>query len=294
MLTKFARAGQVCRQRRQHAEFKGGCSVSQRAVALFVGHATLGPKYLRILLIAALVGCAPYQFRDPLATMLDRQRSPIDRLDAARQAQKQQPDDPALLGALNQLAWNRGHPLSLRQFAIDQLVARDEAKFQRDLAARISRIYNAPVLEYLFNLAIERRWPNTTAVIVHSLARPPAALPGEPRPEISALQRLHPDQTVRQVAFDILVNADGNAALSEQAAAWQLLHRIADRDELIGYLHRAADSTPLLLDLKAAAFDLQVLPRNRHQVLWLLYLRGSQNKARWSQTRAAVDSGHGA
>ncbi len=84
------------------------------------------------------------------------------------------------------------------------------------------------------------------------------------------------------------MNTDGRASFPHQAAAWQLLNRIAPGPELKNRLERSPDATGLVTDLKAAATDLHVWPRNKEEILWLTYLRDPARQELWNRFKTAV------
>ena len=235
-------------------------------------------------------GCAPKDFDDPITAMLDRERVPDHRLHAARQAEKEQFDDPARLAGLEMLAWTRGHPIRLRQYAVNQLVAIDEDSFRRDLTLRIARLHSHELLAFVFKLAIDRGWPETTALVVQNYSRAIPAIPDTQRLEHTLLQELHPDQLVPQISFEVLEGVHTRTSLSQQAAAWQLLNRFLDGNDLFNYLNKALPTTGMIRDLKAGATDLRVLPHNKQQLLWLTYLRDPIHKPYWDAARILIAS----
>jgi len=235
-----------------------------------------------------LCACVPKSYDDPLGKMLDRSEDPARRMVAAQQAKSELGNDPKRVKALEELAWTIRHPAALRIFAIDELIALDETKFRKDLETRIVLAGDWSVVEHIFDVAYERHWPDMTPIVVRHYALKAHGIPDEDRMERNFITRLNPDRSVEQVIFDVFANFDADTPSQIQVAAWNLLYRLNGRESMLGLLADAPDNTALVIDLKAAARDLKVLPVNKEGVLWLMELRDARNRAYWDAARDLV------
>lgn len=228
------------------------------------------------------------QFEDPIGMMTNRSIDPQERMNAAKQAEREKRDDPARIAALETLLYERGYPYEQRRYAIDQLVAMDEAAFKARLAKRISLIVNWDTMKYIFKLAQERKWADLTPTFVRQYARTDKLTPDAERPERDLLVKLNPGKTVEQVVFDVFADRNDEVPLPQQVSAWELLNRLAPPARLMDLLAQAPDQTALVADLKACAADLHTVPTNREGVLWLSYLRDPSRRAVWDSYKAEV------
>src|SRR5690606_26990465 len=92
-----------------------------------------------------------------------------------------------------------------------------------------------------------------------------------------------------EIVFDVMANADDQANIHEQAAAWHLLGQLTDRERLLMLLAKAPGRTPLVVDLQAAARDLHALPSGREGVLRLSYLRDPARADLWQTFKTQAD-----
>lgn len=250
---------------------------------------TLLQRLLLILglsLAPHLSGCAstPARVSDPIAVMLQKDETLSTRMRAAKQAQKEMPDDPGRIAALQTLVWEFGHPQELRHYAIDQLIAYDEDAFRQQMHRRIVQVNNWGTIEYLFKVAKERGWGDSfTPTIVRQYARHVTGMKEEDRPERKMLKEMHPDQSVEQTVFNVFIQAGKEDKIISQADAWDLLGRICTKQQMLDYLDKAPANTAMVTDLKAAAKDLNVIAFNKEGNLWLSYLRKPAMRVYWDK-----------
>lgn len=265
-----------------------------RRVQVITRPAIAGPNPMVLLLLVvalmglAQAGCTPARYADPIAVMLNRSEDPARRVSAARQAQRDRPDDPARLAALRQIVWSNAHPVSLRILAVDQLVAFDEQAFHEDMARDLTRAANWQLLDHLFDLIVKRQWTDMTPALVRHYALTAHGILDQDRAERKVLEALNPGKTADQVVFEVFANAGSDVPMVQQAAAWHLLTRLHDRETLMRLLAEAPDRTALVVDLKAVAADLKVLPTNREGALWLAYWRDPARADLWRRLKDRV------
>lgn len=241
--------------------------------------------------VTGLSGCASRRvYENPAGYMMNPQADPDAKLQAAKQGADRTPNDPEYRSALNAWVYDRGYTTDMRRFAVDQLVKIDEARFKQELSHRIVLIQNMEVLQYLMELAVERRWTDLTPAIVRNYSRRAPGIRDQDRPERQAIQALNPGRPVEDVIFDVFMQSDWVSSSQEQAAAWELLYRLMPTQELLELLSVAKPATAMVGDLKAAAVELRTLPKNRDSVLWLMTLRQKENQRIWDQAKNRIDS----
>jgi hypothetical protein len=244
-----------------------------------------------ILLLSLNTGCATTskQFSDPVAVMLQKDESVGVRMQAAKQAQIEQPDSDKRIAALQTLVWEWGHPQELRHYAIDQLIEHDEEAFRQQMHRRIVQVNNWGTLEYLFKVANDRGWGDSfTPTVVRQYARVVHGMKEEDRPEREILKQMHPDKSIEEVVFEVFVEAGKENKIISQADAWDLLGRISTKEQMLDYLKRAPGDTAMVIDLKTAADDLNVIAFNKEGSLWLSYLRKPEMRVYWNQLKDVV------
>lgn len=236
---------------------------------------------------ACLVSCGLGRYTDPIAAMLDRDRDSRFRRQAMSQAQADLAGDPRWPEALHRIVWGPGYPGWQRRLAIDQLVGHDEPAFLAASASRIATLRDRETLDYLFALAVDRRWSGFTVAAIVSYARPDAAVPDDRRPERRVIEQLNPGQTVQQAVWEVFVGA-GRTGAYQRALAWELLVRLVDQKTLLAWLDQAGDVNVLVADVRAVAGEWGIMPRNREQLAWTMYLRAPSRKDNWDRCAAVI------
>ena len=252
--------------------------------------ANMGPVVMQLItFIAACVGllggCVAGELGDPIAVMTDHQAGYNKRRTAAIQAESQFLQDPKRIAALEKILWMSRYPAWQRCYAVDQLVVHDEQAFRRSLLHRFNLLRDVKTINHIFNLAIDRKWRELTPIAVQNYAQYVHGVADKDRTERRVIAQLNPGRTVEDVIFDIFCIQDSVTSTKDRIAAWELLFRLVAHESLIGRLMNAPDTDPLVTDLKAAA-SLHLLPSNREELLWLLYIRDPQRQSFW---RSSVD-----
>ncbi len=235
-----------------------------------------------------MVSCGPKRFDDPVARMTDRTAGLNVRWAAMRQAEREMPDSPRRLATLKQMIWQYGHATEFRTYAVDQLVAHDEADARNFLIRRLHLINDWLVYEYIAQLAIEQNWQDFTPAIVRRYAIEVDLYRDEDRPERSHLQQLNPGLPVEQIVTHVLTDTSDHVRIGQRVAAWQLLCRLMEKEQIISHLQALPKSNPLVADLQTAWEQLRVLPRQRETVIWMQLLRSDAPDSFWQQARRIV------
>ncbi|MHC4216970.1 MAG: hypothetical protein ACYSU7_00805, partial [Planctomycetota bacterium] len=110
------------------------------------------------------------------------------------------------------------------------------------------------------------------------------------RPEYEALVRLHGRDHVVDAVFAVMVESTKPYQTGLQSRSWELLYRLGQLDRLLELLaEQDVNSGDLMLvDLRAAAMELSIVPRTREEIIWIRSLRQPDYADFWSQAAAAV------
>ena len=235
-----------------------------------------------------LWACSSGPYEDPIATMLDRGLAWQFRRQAVEQVKAIQPLDSRCAAAWHQLIWEPGYPHWQRREAIDHLMTHDERGFQQAVAERIARVTDWHTLRYLLRQVVTRCWTNLTPSVIRSYARLDPTMDDERRPERQALEQLNDGQSVPQVAWSVLANPDPLVRTVDRVAAWVLLGRLLDRENLRVTLIQMRATDRLVADLQAAVSQLNVLPLQVEEVLCLTHWRDPDRRIHWQRAVEAV------
>jgi len=244
--------------------------------------------FVIIITTQLLTGCTARVSTDPIKDMNNLELSANWRLDAARQAEREVPNDPRRYAALHKLVWDKQNTEELRIYAIDQLVQMDEKDFIEKLDRRIVLIPYGEALDHIYEVGKAKQWPQLTPMLVKRWAVPQRGVPDQERTERKWISELNPGRDPRDVAFDVFTASPEKITDLQRIGAWALLNRIATQDELMAALARAPQTTALISDLKASAADLHTLPRHREGVKWLYYLRDPARGELWQRYKTLV------
>ncbi len=245
-------------------------------------------------LLAAPVGCAARPVTDPAAELADAGTLPDRRVLAIEAIPIGAEATDAEFAALERLIHASGITPRERVAAARRLAALDRERAMTVLRRELPNLGALGGLRALCELVGEQGWVELTPALVSSWARPvpDATLPDLERPEALAIAALHgPDRRV-PVVFEVLASDWGDSA-ALRTRAWELLHRLGERDRLATLVaawepsgDAATDS--MMADLAAGWRELGVLPHNREEMLWLRRLREPARAGFWSEARTAL------
>ena len=234
-------------------------------------------------------GCtSPLPVDDPMTTLGEPQEGPRRLLGAMVELDKA--PDEAYLDALSDIMWKPGYIVSTRQAAFDRLLEYDEAGLKKTIRRRLPSMGARLWLEHLCGLIVEHGWIDLSPALVSAWARRIPYVDDFDRIEYEALVELYGNrQGVVDAVYELLVESRSGPL---RTRCWGLLFRLGYRQRLIALLRDEVvdPDDGMLLDLKAAALDLGVVPRNREEILWVRKLRAPERAEFWSQATAAVQS----
>jgi len=251
-------------------------------------HWSHAAAWVCLLGLAGCVGPSKTSFDDPVAVMLDRRAYAEDREAAAAQAEAEQFDSPARIAALRTMVWERGYPAQWSNYAVDQLVAIDEAEAKEHLARVIVLIEDWATVRHVLKVAVDRQWRDFVPAIVRHYALRTGAFTDEERPERAAIEALRPGEPIERVVLEVFAG-EALATIKQRAAAWALLSRLVEdeaerRAMLLGIETRNA----LVLDMQAAARELYVVPSSMETVTWLRIIATPQYRPFWKRSTLVV------
>ncbi len=246
-----------------------------------------------LVLFGALVlaGCQTTEsLADPLGTLINDQHGPRKHI-AAMEALDAAPSDEAYLKALHRTVWKPGYTVDVREAAVDRLIQSDLDGLKRTLRQQLPRMTAWQGLTRLCEIIAEQGWADLSPALVSSWARPSVYADKETdRPEYLALAVLHGAEAVPDVIFDLLCESRKVSQQGLRTRCWDLLHRLGHRDRLVDLL--AGSEVPeddlFLLDLRAGAEELGLVPYNREEILWLRKLRQPEREEFWTEVVAAL------
>jgi len=299
-----------------------GCRAERRGWARFVRLTAVG-----LGSAAVLWGCRGASYRasgDPLLDLRNPNISERERSDAAVVAWGEVSggvrDRERTRAALKDLAWSQQTPVRLRLTVLDLLTSdtTDEgaADSKRMVSLMVPSEPSRAVVSLLSDRIAEQGWTELTPALVRSAARDLEMNENGERPEVRALESLHPGEGLQEVVFDVFLDPTGGAAgeaagslrLADRArsAAWELLGALdptgQGRAQMLRGVTAARISGPqeaetrrALGALDACYRELACLPNTAMELEWVMRLHGGADKetsaanaAWWAQASRAI------
>lgn len=247
-------------------------------------------SWIVIITILSSISCSSQQaIENPLAT-LGRTNVSLKKQLAAMQILDAQPATEDYLKALKRLIYVPGYTVAIRREAFERLERLDESELKRTVRQKLP-ILQAPLWkEELLKLIVARNWVDLTPAIVSAWGANLGFVDDYERLEYLALVKLHGKENVVDVIFNVLLESNRPHQQGLRGRCWDLLHRLGQRERLLDLLADATISQKdaMLIDLRAGATELGLVPRNREEILWMRKLRQPQRAEFWSQAVAAV------
>jgi len=243
--------------------------------------------------LTVLTGCAidpRSRIDDPVAELNAPNRAPRVHMTAMDMAASDPAKRKAYVEALRELIWKPGYTVEVREAAFDRLKDIDVDALKQEIRWRMGHISAWNWLKRLSALIANNNWKDLSPALVSSWARPTNYVQKETqRPEYQALAELHGEDKVVDVVFQMFRESKGVAGQGLRTRSWELLHRLGERRRLVDLLASSdvPDDDAMLIDLRAAARDLGIVPYNREEILWVRKLRTNEYEEFWQQ---AVDA----
>lgn len=239
---------------------------------------------------ALTVGCSgPVQVDNPYATLTSPGENPRRQL-GAMVALDADPDDPEYLKALEGVIWKPGYTAEIRRQAMARLEQDSLEDLQRTLRQRLPPMSARQWQEELCGIIADRGWVELTPALVSAWSHRIGFVDDLDRAEYLALVRLHGQDHVVDAVFDVMVSSDKAYQQALRGRCWELLVRIGQRQRLVELLadQSVGPDDGMLIDLRAAAVDLRVVPQTREEILWIRKIHEPEHAAFWSQAAQVV------
>lgn len=255
---------------------------------------------------------APSAAADPISALRNPEGHTTGRTRAVgdlwRQVEAGEIERESARRTLKDVAWLTTTPEEVRLAALRTLM--DDPQGEDD-SRRLARLMlprgagSHEVAGLLASTAADRGWTEVTPAIVRSYSEFDVSVPDDKRVEKAALMRLHPGQSLEQIAYRVFLNPMSepgpDARLYEartRADAWDLLARLDPTGQTRAALildqpsTTVSDSTrPVLEALRAGLRDLRVVPITGEELSWLASAHAKES-AWWNESVAAVRMTH--
>jgi hypothetical protein len=252
---------------------------------------------------------------DPLTDIRNPDLKTAERIRAAElawdEAERGVADREETRKALKDISWPSNIVPEQLRLAIIKLLMSDpsgEADSRNFARLTLPQEPKVSIVTYLSNEAAQRGWEELTPSLIRSYARPSIDIPDGDRPEKAALEALHPDKSVAEVAFEIFLDppvADGPYAEDDRRFlredAWDLLTRIdsdgsfraAILETTVRPTGRFREEEPIGVSLAACVEDFRLLPKTGRELSWLKRMRDGMRadafaRQWWTQATEAV------
>lgn len=243
------------------------------------------------LILCFLGGCASQPDPDPLKTLSGPSITGTTHVRAMEQLDETAPNDPQTLKVLHTIVARDTYSIDARTAALNRLAERDLDNLKRTIRQWLPRAESWGWIIRCSEIIAERGWIDLSPALVSSWARPIPTMRDEmQRPEYQALAKLHGPENVTEVVYALFMEAKSVGEQGLRTRCWDLLHRLRQRDRLVQLIasSEVAEDDLMLLDLKAGAAELGLIPNTREEILWLRQLRMPEHAEFWSRAVAAV------
>lgn len=255
------------------------------------GISTLGMACLSLSLVVAIGGCTATPAGDPLQSLSRTDLVPSRQL-AAMQILDAEPTNPEYLKALRKILVQPGFVRELRDEAWDRLMKYDLAGLKTSLELNLPKMQIYEWRTEVCQRIGELGWKDMTPTLVRGWAvvLPILGMKLLERPEYLALVKLWGKDRVPEVLYELLLKSDPIKEANLRSRCWELLLATGERDRILALLadEKIATTDSFILDMRRSASDLQIIPRNREEILWMRALRTPAKRAFWDAARAAA------
>lgn len=254
------------------------------------GFATALVGVLAAAAAAGSTGCtSPLPVDDPYAALAQPNLSPRRHFGAMQELDSNL-DNPDYLKLLQGIIFRPGYTQDVREDAFDRLYDHDREGLDRTIRQHLPRLSARGWHRRLCELIAEREMIELTPALVSSWANVIGFVDDMDRPEYEALAALYGPDDVVNAVFAVMVEANKPYQTVLRSRCWQLLNRLGQRDRLMDMLvdQPVPADDVMLMDLRAAAIELRILPRTKEEVLWVRRLRQPEYAGFWAQAAAVI------
>ena len=246
------------------------------------------------LVLGVAAGCSSNSKKDanPVETLNTPTVTTSDHIKAIDEAEGSM-DDPEVVASLYRVLWKPGYSITVREAALVKLEQHDLDGLKKSIRQNLPREDSWGWLTRVCEIIAERGWVDLSPALVSSWARPTVYVKCHmERPEYKALAQLHGSENVTEVVFTMYVESKGAVNSGLRSRCWDLLHRLGQRERLVAMLEstNVPEDDALLLDLRAGAVDLGIVPMNKEEILWLRKLREPKRAEFWSRAVTVVQT----
>jgi len=236
-------------------------------------------------------GCAGQGVpKDPIATLSQPRNSAKSHMSALAQLDGPVPSD-SYLRTLKTIALSNQYLIPIRKAAYQRLARYDEVALVDALSTTLGRLeppeYRAWVIDEVAAADLEE----LTKAIIRSWAIPVRLWAREDeRPEPEALARMYGADKVPTVLIRTLLDARPLIEANLRARCWELVVTAGHEERLVTLVSddELVRNDGLLLDMRAAIEDFNMVPRNREEILWIRELRKPEHRTYWESLSKAL------
>lgn len=252
---------------------------------------TLGIACVSLSILVAIGGCAATPAGDPLKSLSRTDLVPARQV-AAMEILDSNPTNPEYLKALRKILVQTGFVRELRDEAWNRLMKYDLAGLKTSLELNLPKMQMYEWRTEVCKRIGDLDWKDMTPTLVRAWAvvLPILGMNLMERPEYLALVKLYGKDRVPEVLFDLLLKSDPVKEANLRSRSWELLLATGERDRILALLadEKIATTDSFILDMRRSASDLQIVPRNREEILWMRALRAPAKRKFWDEARAAA------
>lgn len=243
-------------------------------------------------MLACCAGCStPLAVDDPVKELNTPEQTPrryMGAIESLKGHDLTEEERQVLRGMM----YRPGYTPEVREAALNLLEQRDKAGLFETIGLRLPRLDALQWRRRLCEIIAERGWTDLSQALVRAWAIPmPGWVDSETdRPEYLALARLYGRDRVIDQVFQMLVESNTVALQGFRRAAWTLLHRLGQRERLTQLLQSVDESSQdaMLIDLKAGATELGIVPANYEEILWVRTLRQPAWATFWTEAASVI------
>lgn len=236
-------------------------------------------------------GCVATPAGDPLQSLSRTDLVPARQI-AALHILDADPTDPQYLKALRKIIVQPGYVIELRNEAWDRLMRYDLAGLKTSVELSLPKMQIYEWRGELCKRIGELGWKDMTPALVRGwvVVLPIFGTDLMKRPEYLALVKLWGKERVPEVLYELLLKSDPIKEANLRARCWELLLATGERERILALLadEKTATTDSFILDMRRSASDLNVIPRNREEILWIRALRVPSKRAFWDAARDAA------